>query len=115
MITHFFQFTDEASAKAALPDFWVTTENGWSWRQDFVDAPVPVMEPTGQTTTDPDTGAQTPIMQPKPGYFLNAALPALDSALPGLTGAGYRDPVTKSWVVLYGAAPATKPQREFAA
>lgn len=116
MVTHFCQFTDEATAQSQLAAYGSTDpiSGNWNWRGDIVDAGVPVHEPITQYTTDQITGAQIPVITPKSGYFLNIALPVLNAALPGLTGAGYRDPVTKAWVTVYGAQPAGQPQREFA-
>jgi len=95
VVTHFCQFTDQATAKAALPDYLVNS----NWRGDIVDADIPVKNPDGSLAS---------------GYFLNIALPELDLTLPGLTGAGYRQD-KDTWVSLYGAKPAGEPQREFEA
>lgn len=98
LMTHFTQHADEATAKAQLAKY---LDSDGSWRRDIVDPGVPVQEPAGSGTL-------------KVGFFTNINLPALDTSIPGLTGAGYRDPVTKQWVKLWGALPADAPQQEFA-
>lgn len=116
MITHFCQFPDKATAQAQLAAYLTADGN---FRPDIVDAGgagdpgIPITEPSGQMVTDPATGQQVPGVQPKPGYFVNIILDTLNTSLPGLTGAGYRDPVTKAWVTLYGTQPAGAPQQEF--
>jgi len=100
LITHFVKFADEATARTALPTYWCTTQTGWDWNRSIVDGPVPVR----------DNDGAGPLSA---GYFLNIALPALNPSLPGLTGAGHTDPVTKAWVIDWGTAPIT-PQRVFA-
>lgn len=95
-ITHFCQFTDEASAKAALPSYWVTNDAGWDWRRGVVDGPVPMVDSLG-----------APVV----GYFLNIGLAALNASLPGLTGAGYGP--ANHFTLVSGVQPAT-PQRVFA-
>lgn len=83
---HYLKFTDETSAKAALPDYWLDTDDGWSWRRDVVDGPIPVMIGTGSYTTDPDTGAQVETMAAEDGCHLNLYLPQMRTDLPGLLG-----------------------------
>ena len=96
MITHFTRFTDEAAAKAALPTYWTASEDGWDWNRSIVDGPVPVDDGEGN---------------PRPGYFLNIALPELDASMPGLTGAGYGP--ADDFTLVHGDKPDT-PQRVFA-
>lgn len=86
MITHFLKFTDEAAAKKALPEFWLQTEDGWTWRRDVVDGPI----------------------REARSYCLNIGLPALNEKLSGLIGA-----VDEAVTFVFGDQP-QMPQREFA-
>jgi hypothetical protein len=103
MITHALSFADEAAAKAALPDYWDTTDNGWDWRRDCVDGPIPTTHKTGPAARVPDAT-----------YNLNIALPELHTDLPGLVAAWNTvDRATGRAHLVHGIGPVT-PQRVFA-
>ena len=104
MLTHAFSFSDEAKAKAALPQFLVDDgEGNTAWNAAYCDPGIPIM--TGTGTFDADGNE---IMEPVPGWFMNVALSELDVALPGLTAA-WDEPGD----LLFGRKPKS-PQRVFA-
>jgi hypothetical protein len=104
LVTHAFQFSNEATAKAALPQFTVDDgEGGTAWNRGYCDPGIPITTPSG--TFDADGNE---IMTPVSGWFMNVALPALDVTLPGLTAAW-----AETGTLLFGTKPKT-PQRVFA-
>lgn len=118
IITHALSFADEATAKAALPDYWLAyaDENNqpqWTWKRDIVDGPIPTTHKTGNMVTDPDTGQQVPERVADTTYSLNIALPELHADLPGLIAAWDGvDAATGKAKLVYGSDPLT-PQRVF--
>ena len=118
IVTHAVQFADEASAKTALPEYWLTSTNpdgttGWSWRRDIVDGPIPTTHKTGNMVPVLDeSGNPTGAMQPErvadTTYSLNIGLTTLNASMPGLLAAW--DGTGAS--LLDGVLPKT-PQRVF--
>lgn len=79
MHNHLLRFTDEASAKAALPDFAPEGE----WRGDCVIAGQSIV--LARATHDSDGNELTPEVRVL-GYFVTVLLPALSEALRDMPG-----------------------------
>lgn len=112
LITHFYQHSDETAAKGALAVLLMRDNDTGEmvWPLAHIAPGVTITQGTGQFVTD-EFGIQVETREIVSGFFTNVDLPALNTSMGGLIGAGYGPP--DNFTLVYGTAPKT-PQCIFA-